>query len=136
MLAHLRWCVECARCRCGASCCDQPCECPASVRSFGVTAAGTNPADSDDEERGNVPRTLAEQVGALAPFLVCAADDLTIHVVESVSLAAQRIVEGFNVYGSELFTMPDDELAQNLAEEFADAIVYRSEQLRREADAS
>lgn len=102
-------------------------------------------AEAEADEQ-TIPTTLAEQVGALMPYMDLAMrkvlrmqasfgtrPPLPIEPSDAMSLAGQRIVTGHAEHGANLFHMSDAELAENLAEELADAIVYRAEQLRREA---
>ena len=133
----------------------EKCDCPASlgntasvndVYSFGATPAGgvrvflngvMLPSEPDD-----VPRTLADQVGALMPYIgealqhvLCDESAGVSRERELLQLVGERIVTGHAEHGANLFTMSDADLAQNLAEELADAVVYRAEMLRRKAGA-
>lgn len=156
MLAKNRVCPECGGCRCRSECCpnSEACQCPSGVRhvpAFGSVAAGDSrfmnrddAHDADEDAQPEHPATLAAQVGALMPYMQTAERDVTngaerLTAIRHdrtgalLTLAGQRLVTGHAEHGSSLFTMSDAELAQNLAEEYADALVYRAEQLRREA---
>lgn len=95
----------------------------------GTTVERATPHDCERNVDDH-PATLAAQVAALGPWIATAASEMAFTDVEH-GLALSRLVEGYDMYGSELFTMPDAELDRNLAEEYADALVYRAEQLRR-----
>jgi hypothetical protein len=130
--------------------------------AFGSVPAGTNPAqgratgggfvpddDADEDAQPeyrvtlpadaytieviewDVPITLADQLEALGAHVFDA--HLETDVPQTIGLALSRIASGYHEHGTALFRMSDADLERNLREEYADALVYRAEQLRREA---
>ncbi len=84
--------------------------------------------------------SLESQIEAITPFIRPATSSVFTPMAteligrdEAIFIAGQRFGDGFREYGSGLFEMSDEELDINLKQEIADAIIYRAEQLRREA---
>lgn len=137
-----RWHGGCPDCdRCSPFC---PCGTPGQTEcTEEMWSACKGRCEGHDDPAPAIPTTLAQQVGALVPFIAPASHPILHGIRKRMGMSAnhimrlvgERIVTGHAEHGCNLFTMSDADLAENLAEELADAIVYRSEQLRRKAGA-